>query len=511
LNGVCRLASRSALVLVASFAVGLLLTAGSAFAASASGRAVFPRLALGAARSSADGCGKNGVVCSVVNAPLDRTGGVAGTVALHVEVLPARGTQRGVIFLVAGGPGQGSAQTFDLARPLSAFLFRFLFPGYTLVAYDDRGTGRSGHLDCPSLASATSDQSMTSVVADCAAQLGPERAFYSTADHAADLESVRQALGFGQIAIYGVSYGTKLAVAYAAAYPQNVSRLLLDSVLPPDDSDPFASRILQSMPTTLAGYCPSDWCAGATPDFGADVVAVANQLAASPLQARVREPNGRTTPVTLPALAFLSMVTDADLNPGLAAELPAAVHAARDGDPQPLLHAYQLESVSRGQSNDFSDTLFLATVCDDGPLPWQSDTPVEDRPASMQAALGALPAGSFGPFGSWAAAFGNVAMCTGWPDAGGAVRPLAGPLPDVPVLAISGGLDLRTPTAGAASVIARFPHGHLLLVPGVGHSVLTADASGCSQNAVRQWVLKTRHRRIAREFCRSSVRSPRFR
>ena len=65
----------------------------------------------------------------------------------------------------------------------------------------------------------------------------------------------------------------------------------------------------------------------------------------------------------------------------------------------------------------------------------------------------------------------------------------AGPLPDVPILAVSGGLDLRTPTAGAASVVARFPQGHLLLVPGVGHSVLTADPSGCSQNAVRSWIL----------------------
>jgi len=76
--------------------------------------------------------------------PLDRSGAVPGTVDLHVESLPPSGQSSGAVFLLAGGPGQGSAHTFDLGDPQSASLFRFLFPGYTLVAYDDRGTGNSG-------------------------------------------------------------------------------------------------------------------------------------------------------------------------------------------------------------------------------------------------------------------------------------------------------------------------------------------------------------------------------
>ena len=57
------------------------------------------------------------------------------------------------------------------------------------------------------------------------------------------------------------------------------------------------------------------------------------------------------------------------------------------------------------------------------------------------------------------------------------------------MLAVSGGYDMRTPTAGADSVAAQFPQGHVLVVPGVGHSVLGADVSGCSQAAVRDWIL----------------------
>ena len=58
----------------------------------------------------------------------------------------------------------------------------------------------------------------------------------------------------------------------------------------------------------------------------------------------------------------------------------------------------------------------------------------------------------------------------------------------MPVLAISGGFDMRTPTSSAASIVSRFPQGRLLVVPGVGHSVVTADQSGCAARAVRTWI-----------------------
>ena len=39
--------------------------------------------------------------------------------------------------------------------------------------------------------------------------------------------------------LYGVSYGTKVAEAYAAKYPANVEALVLDSVVPPEGPDVF--------------------------------------------------------------------------------------------------------------------------------------------------------------------------------------------------------------------------------------------------------------------------------
>ncbi|MGZ4258283.1 MAG: alpha/beta hydrolase, partial [Gaiellaceae bacterium] len=430
------------------------------------------------------------VLCSEVDVPLDPTGVVPGTVPLHVEEVPALGTPRGAMFLIAGGPGQGSSGAFDLGSPQSVALYQSLFPGYTLVAYDDRGTGQSGLLDCPGLQAAATTVAEEAQVTPCANLIGPARDHSTTIDHANDLEAVRVALGLGKIGLYGTSYVTKLALAYALAYPQNVERLLLDSVLPVQYPDPFAANVLSALEGTLDRFCNNGSCLVATRNYGGDVVAEANALAAKPLSGRVLQPGGSFATVHLVALDFLSVVLDSDLNPGLAAELPAVVHAARLGNPLPLLRVYQLDSQTSAESaQSLSSALYAATDCHDGPFPWQPDTPIPDRPALAQAAIAALPPGSLGSFGPWAAEFGNVSFCLNWPSPAGGVVYGPGPYPDVPMLAVSGGYDMRTPTVGAASVATQFPQGHVLVVPGVGHSVLGADASGCSQRAVRSWML----------------------
>lgn len=435
-------------------------------------------------------CGQTvGLLCSTLDVPLDRSGQVPGTISLAVQYLPADGVQRGVMFLIAGGPGQGSAHVFGLGTPATAAFYRFLFPGYGLVAYDDRGTGDSGLLDCPTLQTANTADSERAAATACANVIGPQRVFYSTADHAEDLESVRQALGVDKVGLWGVSYGTKLAMAYALAHPDHVDRLLLDSVVPPEGNDPFSADVLRQLTTTLGTFCSDGSCRAATSDFGGDVATVANRLAAKPLVGKVLTPTGRTVSKKVDGLEVLSVVLDADLNPGLAAELPAVMHAARLGNTQPLLRLAVLHDASSVESSsDLSFALYAATVCSDGPFPWQPDTAVADRAALLQAAVNALPPGSLGQFGAWAIRFGNADFCLDWPSPAGGGGISAGPLPDVPMLAISGGFDMRTPTAGAVSVAARFPQGHVLVVPGVGHSVVTADPSGCADLAVRSWM-----------------------
>jgi pimeloyl-ACP methyl ester carboxylesterase len=438
-------------------------------------------------------CGKTrGLECGQVQVPLDRSGSTPGTLSLHVEVLPATGTQRGTFFLIAGGPGQGSARAFDLGSPNSADLMRVMLPGYTLVAVDNRGTGASGVLTCPGLQTATAvtAEQEAALARDCAAIIGPGRQFYATRDHAEDLEAVRQALGLGKVALFGVSYGTKLALAYALAHPDQVQRLLLDSVLPVGLPDAFARNLFGAMPETLAAFCAGGLCRGATADLPGDVAALANKLEAHAVRGIVLTSPATAKKVRMTGEDLLGVVIDTDLSPGLAAELPAAVHAARNGYARPLLRLFELDQrTSSVPAVDLSFGLYAATTCADGQFPWAPTTPISERPAILDAAISALAPGVFGRFGNWAARIGTAFFCEQWPSPVGQTPLGPGPLPDVPVLAVSGGLDFRTPTANAVAVLQSFPQGHLLVAPGVGHSVLGTDLSFCSQRQVRNWVL----------------------
>jgi pimeloyl-ACP methyl ester carboxylesterase len=439
------------------------------------------------ARSAA--CDENGLTCTTLRVPIDSSGMVPGTLPLYMQQLSAEGLQRGVMFLLAGGPGQPSAEVFNLGK--NAAMLRNIFSGYRLVAFDPRGTGKSDLLSCPSLQAAvtvTADE-QARLAGQCAATIGPTYRFYATRDHVEDIESVRKAVGVDKIGLWGTSYGTKLAVAYALAYPQHVDRLLLDSILPPEGHDSFATDTLQNLPRGLANLCYRSSCSDATPNLTADLAALANRLQAKPLVARVPYPRGRSRKVMLDGVTLLGVTLDTDLNPGLAAEFPAAVHAALHGSTRPLLRIVAFDQQSSEiPVLDLSFALLVATNCNDGRFPWAPDTPIAERQAIYDAARARLLPGATGPFGKWATDFGTAKLCIRWPSPSGGAPIGPGPLPDVPVLLLAGDRDLRTPVANAFAVAARFPQGRVVVVPGVGHSVQSADFTGCATTAITTWL-----------------------
>src|SRR5207302_8875060 len=121
-----------------------------------------------------------------------------------------------------------------------------------------------------------------------------------------------------------------------------------------------------------------------------------------------------------------------------------------------------------------------AATCAEGGCPWWAGTPPSARRAKIDSAIASLRQGTFGQFGNWAARIGTAYFCEQWPSPAGNTPLGPGPYPNVPMLAISGGFDLRTPVANAEMVVDQFPQGKLLVVPGVGHSVIGSDVSGCS-------------------------------
>jgi pimeloyl-ACP methyl ester carboxylesterase len=421
-------------------------------------------------------CTDEQLKCFFVTVPIDRTGTVPGHIKLWVQEYVPRGHSRGVMFLLAGGPGQPSTSEFDL----NEFGFwAHTMPGYTLVDFDPRGTGASDPLVCHE-----------SSAAGCAAEIGPKRQFYRTVDNAMDLDAVREALGAPKIAIYGASYGTDVATIYARMYPSRVTRLLLDSVAQPFNSLSLVAGIVRQIPSTLRRFC-DHVCTGATRSYATDAVALAHQVAARPLRGIVLRPSGRYVHVKLHLVDLLNLVIASDLYDGIGAELPAAVAAAKGGDARPLLRLEEAVNPTPTFAPAAGDAgfnaVYLTTLCDDGPFPWQPDTPIPQRGALDKAAIASLPAGAFGAIGPAAAEFSTAPFCLHWPVSTVATT-VPATYPNIPVLAVSGNLDLRSPTFESRQLLTHFPRGHLLTVPNAGHAPLADRESPCLAEAVRRWL-----------------------
>jgi pimeloyl-ACP methyl ester carboxylesterase len=422
------------------------------------------------------------VDCVRVTVPLDRLQPAAGSLALHVERWAAR-PSRGVLLLLAGGPGQSSTRAFDVGNPY----WRDMFPGYTLAAFDPRGTGRSGALSCPEL-DPRLPPGPEPPVALCARRLGATRALYGTDATVHDLDAVRDALGAPTVALAGVSYGTRVALAYAVAYPGRTERLVLDSVVPLRAPHPFASPTLRAIPAAARALCAGGACAGVTRDLAADIATVANRLGDGSMRGTVRDTAGRARRVELWGTELLSLVIRADSEAGIRAELPAAIRDAARGRPRALLRLWHaLKSTEPPPEPDvFSMGVLAAALCSDGSFPWPVGATESDRRAALGAAARALPAGALGPFGSWATAFGTAAFCLPWPEAGARTAPP--PLPDVPALVFAGDVDMRTPVADARALASTLPRARFVVARGTGHAVLFSRAADCARRAIAAWL-----------------------
>jgi pimeloyl-ACP methyl ester carboxylesterase len=425
--------------------------------------------------------------CGRVMVPLDRPAATAA-IGLSVRRAAIPGLRRGTVFALAGGPGQAATPFAEG----TAFAFRRALQGREVVTFDQRGIGGSGLIRCPTL-EATGEQTLhvAGAAADCADRLGPRRAFYTTRDSVEDLETVRRAVHAERVTLYGTSYGTKLALAYAAAYPQRVERLVLDSVVAANGPDPFIRDSLQEVPRILRQRCSSG-CARFTRDPAADLAALVTSIARGGL---MRGPlvrrDGRPHPARLGRIGLIDLLFAGDFDPTLRAGMPAAVRSALNGDPAPLLRLAHRGSAEFSEPVVyFNPAIFAATVCEEGPLPFTRTSPPADRLREARAHFDSTPDAALGGFDRNAAFFasGTFELCRLWPSAPSEPAIAKGPFPAVPALVLSGEDDLRTPLATAAAVAKQLPRATLLSVPDAGHSVLDWPNAGCARRALRDFL-----------------------
>jgi pimeloyl-ACP methyl ester carboxylesterase len=431
-----------------------------------------------------------GFECAALSVPLDRSGNIPGAITLDAErKLAGSAPAQSAVIALAGGPGQA-------ILPLGEFIAKAMAPALgarDLLLVDPRGTGMSDPLSCPALAvAAPPSGSLGPLLERCALQIGPARGVFTTAESVADIEALRRAAGYERLVLYGTSYGTKVALQYAARYPKRVEALVLDSVVPANGPEPLGLASFQAIPAVLDELCASHACAAITPDPVRDMARLVARLRRRALHGVAFDGAGHRSRSTVSETDLLEILQAGDLNPALRALLPAAVRSALRGDTGPLVRLHLLSlglipSVPKEpveNSAPIDEALFVTTSCEETQFPWQREHAPAARLSEALAAANALPAGDFFPFDlSTALATDLIPDCAYWPVASPAPTTVGG-LPAVPTLILSGAQDLRTPSTNAAQVAAQIPGAQVEQVPFTGHSVLGSDFSGCAAAAV---------------------------
>lgn len=422
--------------------------------------------------------------------PLDRSGAVAGVVGLSMRRLRAPGGDgTSAVIALAGGPGQA-------ATPLADDFGQALAPALStrdLIVFDQRGTGGSRALGCRAFSDASARSTAAQVLGACASEIGAARGHFTTSESVDDIESLRQALGYSKLTLYGTSYGTKVALDYATRYPSHVERLLLDSTVAQNGPDIFARSTIAAVPRVLRALCGATDCAGITTDPVGDLQRLVGELRRRPLAGSVVDARGRRHRIVVSHNDVLDMLVAGDEDPTLRASFPGAVKSALEGDAVPLA---RLRADALGDPNSPGGTVtqgvdvavFYATECEELAYPWTRGADAATKLAQLTAAATALDPTSLLPFdGQSALGSGPSSDCAYWPEVTPSPQVFSGPLPAVPTLILSGADDLRTPTADAAAVAAQIPGAQVVVVPNDGHSVVGTDLGNCSRDAVREF------------------------
>ncbi len=396
--------------------------------------------------------------CGHVIVPMRRADPSLGTtkVAFGVRTRSDRDQPSlGTIMAMDGGPGYGST-----AAPFTRSLVAALAPllrRRDLVVFDERGSGRSDVIDCPALQKGLIEESIA--IGECANQLGPRYAGYTSGEAAEDLDVVRRALGLGKVFFYGDSYGTLFGQAYAVRHPGSLRGLILDSAYPAND--PYYRSLY---PAGLHGLRVS---CRISPECSGDPVARFTRVVRRFHAAK------RSTDALL---SFL--LQSGTLAPRSYLSLDDGDRRFLAGDPRRLNRLLAPGPAGHGELGEFSYGLEITVECNDYPLLWDPAAGIDERIRQLSASVGALPRDYFAPFSRREYLLSSAAHLTNClnfpaPPPGG----LEPPVPagwrapkSFPTLVLAGQVDDITSVKEAQEVQARFPRSRLYVVPDRGHA-----------------------------------------
>ena len=415
--------------------------------------------------------------CGYLIVPQNRAEPDGLQVRLHVARFPAKTPEPypDPIVYLEGGPGGHALEglQFSFDERFAPFLGM-----RELIVFDQRGVGYSTPaLDCPEVRQVSIDllddviaaQEYTAretvALQECRARLvadGVDLTQYNSRANAADVADLRIALGIEEWNLYGISYGTRLALTAMRDHPEGLRSVILDSTVPLDISIPEATpssadRAFDAFFDSCAGTAQ---CAATFPNLASEFAQLQARLNAAPATVEIMDfLTGETYPGVLNGHDAVGLLFQSLYSEQLIPILPDVITDANAGDLRGLT---QLASLFFTNDAFISIGMYLAVQCNEE-YTFSSVGAVEQAVAlhpEVSSLFRDIP-GEFSECAVW-----NSGSADPVEDA-----PVSSP---IPTLILGGHFDPITPPEFGMHAAATLPQSFFFQFPGLGHGVSAA-------------------------------------
>lgn len=421
---------------------------------------VAPRIELTDCKLSASGVTRQiSAECGKLSVPENYSLPDGKKIELNLAVFRAvsRNSAPDPLFFLTGGPGQAATESFLTL----AGAFDLVHQKRDIVLVDQRGTGKSNPLACPVVDNLEAgEHGLLDAVKNCLEALkDSDLTQYTTTVAMQDLDAVRAALGYEQINLYGVSYGSRAAQTYLKMYPERVRSVVLDGVVPQEE--PLGLYVAQDAQRALDlifARCLVDLdCNRTFPGIRQEFEALLRKLESTPQEVSLTDPrNGEPITIKLSNSEVASTVRLLSYSPETAALIPLLIRDAVAQNDLSRLAAQYL--IVAGQLNEtISDGMSFSVLC------------AEDLPFIDPMKAAALNDGTY---------MGDIQtdqlmeICSIWPHGEVTEAFKKRVEADTPTLLLSGEADPVTPPSKAEQVAQGLPNSLSIIAPGQGHNVV---------------------------------------
>jgi pimeloyl-ACP methyl ester carboxylesterase len=357
-----------------------------------------------------------------------------------------------------------------------------------VILVDQRGVGYSR----PSLACTGTED-----VRACHDRLvrdGIDLNAYDTIQNAEDVHDLVHALGFRQVNLYGVSYGTRLELTVMRLFPADLRSVVLDSTSPPqvdiDSGWPAATQ--RAFDTLFQGCAASAYCNQHYPHLQAVFAQLVTSLNQHPATVQATNPQtGQLATATMTGDNVIEGLRNALYDTALIPQLPQLIYQFANGD-----YSQGAAVAQAAQANQGSDSVGMALSVD------CSETTMTPQavPAAVQ---NVAPETRQYYLSGYQDGFATCQLWHVQPVPAAQHQPVTSA---IPTLIFAGEYDPATAPAYGMLAARTLSRSYYFEFPGTGHVVL--GRSSCSTSIFQQFVELPTQRPDA--SCLSSISEPLF-